>query len=288
MRTERLVQHLLGLAAACSVAVTVLIFGFMVILGLPLITGGAFFQMFTSPWLPSQAVYGIAPMMVGTVSIAGLALAFSFPVSLGCAALISVLGTGPLPALLHRLVRFMTGIPTVVYGFAGIFVLVPMIREWVGRGSGMCIFSAALLLAVLVAPTMILFFSDSFSSVPKAYLTAADALGATPVQKLFHVVIPCSWRGLITGVVLALGRALGDTLIALMIAGNATAMPGSVLDPARTLTAHIALVVAADFDSLEFRTLFACGIILYVCTTLMVIFTRRVGAVSERRLWRSA
>ncbi|MCB2147171.1 MAG: ABC transporter permease subunit [Deltaproteobacteria bacterium] len=285
MRTERLVQRLLGLAAGCSVAVTLLIFGFMVILGLPLATGGTFFRMFTSAWLPHQGVYGIAPMVAGTLSIASLAVVFSVPVSLGCAALISVLGSGPLPALLHRLVRFMTGIPTVVYGFAGIFLLVPLVREWAGRGSGMCILSAALLLGVLIAPTMILFFSDSFASVPRTYLEAAEALGATPVQKLLHVVIPCSWRGLTSGVVLALGRAVGDTLIALMIAGNATAMPGSVLEPARTLTAHIALVVAADFDSLEFRTLFACGIILYLCTTVMVIFTRRIGAAWEQQRW---
>jgi phosphate transport system permease protein len=230
---------------------------------------------------------GIAPMIVGTLVIAGLAMVFSFPVSLGCAALISGLGRGPLPALLHRMVCFMTGIPTVVYGFAGIFLLVPIIREWAGRGSGLCVLSAALLLAVLIAPTMILFFVDAFSSVPRSYLIAADALGATTVQRLVHVTIPNAWRGLTSGVVLASGRAVGDTLIALMIAGNAAVLPESLLDPARSLTAHIALVVAADFDSLEFRTLFACGIVLYLCTTVMVILTRRIGGAREKHQWQA-
>jgi phosphate transport system permease protein len=285
MRNEPLVRCLLGAAAAFSVAVTLLIFGFMVVLGAPLLKGGTFLQIFIAPWSPAQGIYGIAPMIVGTLAIAGLGLVFSFPVSLGCAALISGLGQGPLPALLHRLVRFMTGIPTVVYGFAGIFLLVPLVREWAGRGSGLCILSAALLLAVLIAPTMILFFVDAFFSVPRSYLAAAEALGATPVQRLVHVIIPCSWRGLTSGVVLASGRAVGDTLIALMIAGNAAVLPGSLLEPARTLTAHIALVVAADFDSLEFRTLFACGIVLYLCTTIMVMLTRRIGSASEERQW---
>ena len=268
-----------------SVAVTLMIFGFMIVLGAPLIKDGAFLAIFTAPWLPGQGQVGIAPMIVGTLVIAGLALAFSFPVSLGCAALISGLGRGPLPALLNRLVRFMTGIPTVVYGFAGIFLLVPIIREWAGRGSGLCILSAALLLSVLIAPTMILFFVDAFAAVPRSYLVAAKALGATAVQRFVHIMIPGAWRGLTSGVVLASGRAVGDTLIALMIAGNAAVLPESLMDPARTLTAHIALVVAADFDSLEFRTLFACGIVLYLCTTAMVILTRRLGSATEKRQW---
>ena len=283
MQRQQLVQFLLGLAAAVSVAATVLIFGFMVVLGLPLVSSGAFFNLFTSAWLPQQGLYGIAPMVAGTVAIAGLALLFSLPLSLGCAALISTLATGWLPSLLHRMVRFMTGIPTVVYGFAGIFLLVPLIRQLAGRGSGLCILSAALLLAILIAPTMILFFADSFAAVPRSYLAAADACGATPVQKLIHVIIPCSWRGLTTGTILALGRAVGDTLIALMIAGNATAWPTTPIDPARTLTAHIALVVAADFDSLEFRTLFACGILLYAFTTVTVIAARRLINGKQRR-----
>ncbi len=267
-----------------SVAASLLIFGFMVILGLPLISSGAFFDLFTAPWLPRQGLYGIAPMVAGTMAIAGMALVFSLPLSLGCASLIGVLGGGRLSSWLHRLVRFMTGIPTVVYGFTGIFLLVPLVRQMAGRGSGMCILSAALLLAILIAPTMILFFTDSFAAVPKSYLSAADACGATPVQKLLYVMIPCSWRGLTTGTVLALGRAVGDTLIALMIAGNAAAWPTSPIDPARTLTAHIALVVAADFDSLEFRTLFACGIMLYLFTTVTVITARRLLSATTEKL----
>lgn len=222
-------------------------------------------------------------MILGTLVIATLAMLFSLPISLGSAALISGLGGGPFPLFLHRMVRFMTGIPTVVYGFAGIFLLVPMVREWGGQGSGLSVLSAALLLSLLIAPTMILLFMDAFGRVPRSYLMAAKALGATPVQCFVHVMLPNAWRGLAGGVVLASGRAIGDTLIALMIAGNAVLAPDSVLDPARTLTAHIALVVAADFDSLEFRTLFACGIVLYLCTLVMILVARWIGAAPGPR-----
>ena len=278
---QRLFRWFLASAAAISAAGTLFMFGFMVVLGMPLVAEGGFLELFSAPWQPAQGVYGIAPMIVGTMAIAGLAMLFSIPVSFGCAALIGGLGRGPLPPLLLRLVRFMTGIPTVVYGFAGIFLLVPLVRQWAGQGSGFCILSAALLLAVLVAPTMILMFCDSFNAVPPSYLNAAKALGATPVQCLVHVVIPNSWRGLTSGVILAAGRAVGDTLIALMIAGNAAVFPGSLLTPARTLTSHIALVVAADFDSLEFRTLFACGVVLYLVTTILVMVVRRMNVASE-------
>jgi phosphate transport system permease protein len=255
----------------------------MVILGLPLIEEGHFFRSFAQPWRPDEGVYGIYPMIVGTLSISFLALFFAVPLGLGCACLMRLLSNNPLSVLLRRLVEFMTGIPTVIYGFVGVFVLVPFIRELFKHGSGMCILSAALLLSILIAPTMILFFADSFERVPAAYLDAVDALGGTPVQKLIHVVIPSSLPGITAGIVLALGRAMGDTLIALMVAGNAVAVPESVLDSARTLTSHIALIIAADFDSIEFRALFACGIVLYVFTTVGVIAVRRMGAVAEKR-----
>ncbi len=281
MRAERIIESLLRAAALASASVSVLIFAFMAYLGYPLVENGRLGNLFTRPWLPDQGLYGIYPMIVGTLWIASLALLFGFPLSLGYAALIQLTmdRKSAFSRLLRKVAEIMTGIPTVVYGFVGIFLLVPFIRRWLGGGSGMCILSAALLLAVVISPTMILFFTDSFARVPREHLRVVDALGGRPAQKLLYVVLPRSLRGIICGLVLASGRAMGDTLIALMVAGNAVAVPGSVSDSARTLTAHIALVTAADFDSLEFRTLFACGIVLYLMTTLTVT---TVGVLSRR------
>ncbi len=281
MRAERIIESLLRAAALASASVSVLIFAFMAYLGYPLVEKGQLGNLFTRPWLPDQGLYGIYPMIVGTLWIASLALLFGFPLSLGYAALIQLTTDrkSAFSRLLRKVAEIMTGIPTVVYGFVGIFLLVPFIRRWLGGGSGMCILSAALLLSVVISPTMILFFTDSFARVPREHLRAVDALGGRPAQKLLYVVLPRSLRGIGCGLVLAFGRAMGDTLIALMVAGNAVAVPGSISDSARTLTAHIALVTAADFDSLEFRTLFACGLVLYLMTSLTVT---TVGMLSGR------
>jgi len=279
---EHFAEKFFWFAAVLSLAVTILIFGFMVILGLPLFKGGQFFDLLSKPWLPDHDTLGIYPMIVGTLSISLLGLGFAFPLSLGCSAFISVLGPKGLSKILKKTVQLMTGIPTVIYGFVGIFLLVPIIREVFERGSGMCILSASFLLCILVCPTMILFFTDSFDQVPKSFLDAVDALGGNKAQKILYVILPYSWRGILTGLILALGRAMGDTMIALMVAGNAVALPDSVLDSARTLTAHIALVIAADFESLEFKTLFACGIILYLFTTVIALSVRSI----ESKPWR--
>jgi phosphate transport system permease protein len=280
---ETIWERLFLLCAIASVVVTVLIFGFMVVLGLPLFKGGQFFHLVTQPWAPSRHAYGIYPMIVGTVAIASLGVAIAFPVSLGCASLISVLAPRLFSQFLRRVVQLMTGVPTVIYGFVGVFLLVPLVRDVSQRGSGMCILSAALMLAVLISPTMILFFADSFEHVPRSYLNAVDALGGRPVQKFIYVMVPCAWKGILTGCILGIGRALGDTLIALMIAGNAIHVPNSPLDSARVLTAHIALVIAADYDSLEFKSIFACGVVLYVFTTLVVLAVRSLGTVGRRQ-----
>jgi phosphate transport system permease protein len=134
---------------------------------------------------------------------------------------------------------------------------------------------------VLISPTLILFFSDAFARVPTAWLRAAEALGCSRIQTFFHVILPRSLKGLASGVVLALGRALGDTLIGLMLAGNAVGMPHSPLDPARTLTAHIALLMAADFESLEFRIIFACGLLLYLVSLGLTLLVRSLDRGRE-------
>ncbi|MDY6843725.1 MAG: ABC transporter permease subunit, partial [Thermodesulfobacteriota bacterium] len=129
----------------------------------------------------------------------------------------------------------------------------------------------------LILPTVVLFLSDAFSSVPKHYLDVADALGATPVQKLLYVIIPSAWKGMISGLVLAAGRAVGDTLISLMIAGNALQIPRGLSDSARTLTSHIALIIASDYESPEFKSIFICGLILFLFTMFIVCIVRFFG-----------
>ena len=281
---EKTIEKLLFLSAFFSAFVTFSIFIFLFVLGLPLFSGGRFFSIITEPWAPYLGFFGIYPMIIGTLIISLMTMALAFPLSLGCAILISVVDKGKVSRLLCKTVESMTGIPTGIYGFVGIFLLVPLVREIFNAGSGMCIFSAVLMMTLLVSPTMILLFCDSFERVPRSYGNAVLAVGGTEIQKFLYVTLPHSLPGILVGFTLALGRAVGDTLIALMLAGNAVQTPVSPLDSARTLTSHIALVFAADYESMEFKAIFACAIFLYLFTTLLVImvkfFAGRRNAIS--------
>jgi len=278
---ELVAERLLCLSALASSAITLAILVFLVIMGLPLMRAGGVLPLLSRPWAPFQGDFGIFPMMVGTCAISLASLVLAFPLSLGCSFLIAAVAPSSVSRGFRRLIELMTGIPTVVYGFVGIFLLVPIVRELFRSGSGMSILTAALVLGIMITPTMTLFFCDSFDRIPKSYLAAAEALGASRTQQLLHVMLPLAKKGMLSGVLLALGRAVGDTLIALMLAGNAVQVPTSVLEPARTLTAHIALVMAADYESLEFRSIFTCGIVLYLFTLTVTFVVRAMGSAKD-------
>lgn len=275
---EEIAQILFAGAALLSALVPLGVFGFMILLSMPVLESGMLWKILTDPWSPDHGQFGILSMMVGTCYIALLSLSMSFPLSLGCSFFIQITHRNGPGRLLKKTVQMMTAIPTVIYGFVGIFLLVPFVRSLFSYGSGMSILSASIMLALLISPTMILFFSQSFARVPKSFIDAVDALGGMPFQKLFYVILPHAWPGIVTGVVLAFGRAMGDTLVALMLSGNSVMLPSSILDSARTLTAHIAMIIASDFDSMEFKTIFVCGGVLYLMTCLGVFAAR----LSER------
>ncbi len=285
--TDKAIETLFFLAAFISGLMICAIFGFLLIPGLPLFSDGRILSILTGPWAPHLGQFGIYPMIVSTLAITLLTMIFAFPLSLGCAALISMESqtrfNRAFSRLLRKTVEMMTGIPTVVYGFIGIFLLVPLVRNIFHAGSGMCILTAALMLTLLVSPSMILLFGDSFESVPRAHKEAVLALGGTAVQQFLYVTLPHAKPGILVGTLLACGRALGDTLIALMIAGNAVQVPGSLLDSGRTLTAHIALVFAADYHSPEFQAIFACALILYLLSGALALTARWIHDYRENR-----
>jgi phosphate transport system permease protein len=276
---EKTFQLLFAGASFLCAAVTLCVLGFMILLSMPVLNSGMLSNILTDPWSPDHGQFGIVSMMVGTCYIAVLSLAISFPISLGCSFFIRITHRKGPGRLLKKMVELMTAVPTVIYGFVGVFLLVPVVRDLFSYGSGMSILSASIMLGLVISPTMILFFSQSFDRVPTSFVDAVDALGGTPFQKLFHIILPHAWPGILTGLVLAFGRAMGDTLIALMLSGNSVMLPSSILDSARTLTAHIAMIIASDFDSIEFKTIFVCGAVLYLLTGLGVFAAR----MSQRR-----
>ncbi|MFH0784963.1 MAG: ABC transporter permease subunit [Pseudomonadota bacterium] len=280
---NRLPVHLFRLAAFAGGLLTVAVFVMMLVLGWPLLSSGQFFTLLKTEWRPSHAAYGIYPMLIGSLSISVLALFFSLPISLGTAFVASTLAPRPLRKAIQGLVRMMAGIPTVVYGFVAVFLLVPFMREQITGGSGLNILTASSVLALLIAPTMIVFFVSGLSNVQQSYCLAVDALGGRQVQKLLYLQVPQAWPTILAGIIMGFGRAMGDTLISLMVAGNSVVVPQAVSDSGRTLTAHIALVIAADFSGMQFKSIFACGLILYIFTVFVVIFLRFLGGKLKRQ-----
>ena len=277
-------EYLFLTAAVFSGLLTVAVFFFLFLFGLPLMQSGQLADLLFSSWSPDKGLYGIYPMLTTSLTLAILSMLISFPVSLGCSFIITSLAPVRLRRVLLTMIRVMTGIPTVVYSFAALFLLVPLMRNLIGHGSGMSILTAAPVLALVIAPTMILFFVNSFNKVSSSFTLAVDALGGSEIQKLLYVIIPQAWPGIVNGVLLGFGRAMGDTMVSLMLAGNSTAVPESVTESARTLTAHIALVMAFDFDSMEFKSIFVCGLFLYILTAaLMLLFRMSTAYFSERK-----
>ncbi len=281
-RPARGLEYLFPAAAAAGGLFTLAILAFLLVFGFPLLVDGRLAGLLLSPWEPDRGLFGIYPMALASLLLALSALVIGVPLSLGTSCVISTLAGPGLRRFLMHGVRLMAAIPTVVYSFAALFLLVPLMRRLLGAGSGLGLLTAAPVLALLVSPTMIIFFTNSFNRVERQVLLAADALGATGPQKLLFVILPAAWPGILNGMLLGFGRAMGDTMVSLMLAGNSPVVPGSVVDPARTLTAHIALVMAADFDSMEFRSVFVCGLVLYAMTGLLMLCFRLVAALGRR------
>jgi phosphate transport system permease protein len=278
---ERAVRRALSLAAIIAGSISGLIFFFLFYFSLPILSSGLIADFLTRGWEPEKGLLGIFPMIVGTVYIAGLAMIWATPIGIGLAAFIQVFAPKPLGKILRWTVEFMTGIPTVVYGFAALFFLVPAIRRIFSYGTGLSVLTASVMLALLVLPTITLIAQDRLAAVPKSQVLAALSLGASRMETFLHVLLPGAWRGLISAVVLGAGRAVGDTLIALMLAGNAVSLPGSLLDSARTLTAHIALVTAADYESLSFKAIFVCGLVLFIFAGSNIVLLRFVEKLKK-------
>lgn len=256
----------LSYAAFLVIAGTVLLFCMILAAALP-----AFFEPgpgspFGWVWQPYQGAFGILPMCLGSLALASFALILGWPLSLFvCGFLLTE--ESPLLAPFRRaasvLVRWMTTIPTVVYGFAAVFLLTPLIRRAFG-GSGMCLLAAGLILTLEILPTMVLVMLAGLGPRLSRLCPWGQALGFSRLGLFRLFVLPRSRRTLAAAAVLGFGRAAGDTLIPLMLAGNAVQVPQGLLSSIRTLTAHMALVTSNEVGGAAYGSLFCAGLILLV------------------------
>jgi len=221
--------------------------------------------IFGMDWNPDVGKYGIFPMIIGSFCITLLALIFSVPFGVGCAIYLSEIAPKYVKKFLRPSIEILTAIPSVVYGFIGMILLVPTLRNVFNINPGFGWFASSLILSIMILPTITTLSEEAIRSVPEEIKEGSFALGATKWQTIKHVVIPLAMDGILASIILGMGRAIGETMAVLMIAGNWPVIPTSIFSPVRPLTSHIVLnIKEASANSPIYYAMFATGLVLFL------------------------
>lgn len=260
---EKVMKLLFFLTALVSIAAVILICIFLFASGIPAIKEiGVFKFLLGTSWKPANNLYGILPMIVGSFYVTAGALIIGVPIGILTAVFMARFAPRSIYAPLKAAVNLMAGIPSVVYGFFGLVVLVPFIREAFG-GGGMSVLTASVLLGLMILPTIISVSETSIRAVPESYYEGGLALGASHERSVFFTVLPAAKSGIFAGVVLGIGRAVGETIAVMMVAGNQAVIPDSMLSGVRTLTTNIVLEMGYSTD-LHREALIGTAVVLFV------------------------
>jgi phosphate ABC transporter permease protein PstC len=278
-RNEKLIRLGLLLVAFSAVSILLVITIFIFGEGTPVMFRyGLQKFLFSLDWFPLEKSYGLLPMVIGSLFVTAGALVIGVPFGLACAIVLTEFSSKRLRRILKPIIELLAGIPSVVYGFIGVVILVPFIRDNLG-GPGLSVLAASIILGIMILPTIISISIDSLEAVPRTYREGSIALGATRWQTTRMVMFPAAKSGIIASIILGMGRAIGETMAVIMIAGNAATIPRSLLDPVRTLTSNIALEMG--YAAGEHReALFATGVILFL---IIMVLNMIANLTSKRR-----
>ncbi len=266
-----------GFAAAAGICIlaVALICVFLFANGVPAISqiGVADFLLGTK-WKPGNDIYGIFPMIVGSIYATAGAVIVGVPAGFLCAVFLSRFAHKGVCRFLSHGVELLAGIPSVVYGFFGLMVFVPFIRENL-PGKGLSLLAASLILGIMILPTVVTVAKNALDAVPARYYDGALALGGDHERAVFGVVVPAAASGILAGVVLGIGRAIGETMAVVMVAGNSVKIPGSIFDSVRTMTANIVLEMGYAAD-LHRGALIGTGVVLFVFILLITLLLQAI------------
>jgi len=273
---DRWTSRLLFLAACSSTAVLAAIALFIFKEGVPIMArSGLGHFLFGTTWAPLDGQFGILPFIVGSLAVTAGALALGVPLGVACAFYLAEFAPRQWVGVLKPAIELLAGIPSVVYGFMGVMWLAPLIRNHLG-GPGLSILAASCVLAIMILPTIVGVSVDSIQAISRRYKEGALALGATDWQALWRVQWPAARSGILAGVILGMGRAVGETMAVIMVSGNATQIPDSLLDSARTLTANIAIEMGYAVGAHR-QALFATGVVLFFFIMILNTIALRVA-----------
>lgn len=281
---EKAMQWVFFLTAVTSIAAVVIICIFLFCNGVPAMAEIGFFDFVGGQkWAPTNvpASYGIFDMIIASIYVTAGAIIIGVPIGILTAVFLARFCPAPLYKVLKPATELLAGIPSIVYGFFGLTVVVPFIRDNFG-GDGSSWLAASIVLGVMILPTIIGVSESAIKAVPESYYEGALALGATKERSVFKTILPASKSGVLAGVVLGIGRALGETMAVVLIAGNKVQIPHSVTDGLRTLTANIVLEMGYS-TGLHRQALIATGVVLFVFVLLITLSMQAIKSRSEKR-----
>jgi phosphate transport system permease protein len=282
---EILITRSINIAGASAILFVVMIFIFLLREGAPALTEIPLPTLFSRRWYPIEDYFGILPLISGTIIVTIGAGMVAIPLGLASAIYIAEIAPRWAREILKPLVEVLGGLPSVLLGFLGILVVAPFIRTFLNIPTGLTAFSGSLLLGGMAIPTIVSVAEDALDAVPRTYRQAAEAMGATRWQTIWRVTLPAARSGVLTAIMLGIGRALGETMTVMMVTGNAAVMPSglsSLFQPVRTMTATIAAEMGEVANgSVHYHALFLIGIILFLIslavnlTAASVVFRQR-------------
>ena len=260
---EKIMEGVFLLAACASILAVVIICVFLFVNGIPAMKKIGVFNFLTGVnWAPSNGVFGIMPMILGSIYVTAGACIFGVPIGIFTAVFMAKFCPKKLYKFLKPMIELMAGIPSVIYGFFGLVVIVPLISDIFG-GNGSSILTASILLGIMILPTIITVSESTIRAVPETYYEGALALGANHERSIFLAMLPAAKSGILAGVILGLGRAIGETMAVIMVAGNQARIPTNLLKGVRTLTANIVIEMGYAAD-LHREALIATAVVLFV------------------------
>jgi len=284
---EFAVEQLIRLMGVSAIGLVLLIFLFLIKEGGPALLEVPLSNLMGQRWYPTFDIYGLAPLILGSLLVTAGAIAISLPLGVATAVFIGEIAPEWVREILKPVIEIIAGIPSVVVGFIGLQIVSPLVREFTGAPTGLTALTGVFLLAYMALPTIISIAEDALDAVPQSYRNAAYALSATEWQTIWRVVLPAARPGIITAVMLGVGRAIGETMTVMMVAGNAARMPlglDALLRPVRTMTATIAAEMGeVARGSTHYHVLFVVGLALFIVTfainlaAAMTIFRRERG-----------
>ena len=276
---EKVSKNIFFISSLIAVLSLLLIIGFVFYKGLTsfIFKGSSFADFLTgTDWLPVSEKFGIAPMVVASIIATIGALIIGVPVGILTAVFIAEVAPKRLAKIISPAVELLAGIPSVLYGIFGLAVIVPNIQNIFNLPKGQSLLAIIIVLSIMMLPTIISVSETAIRAVPKAYKEGSLALGASKIETIFKVILPAAKSGILAAVVLGIGRALGETMAVILVAGNSPVMPSSLMDSVRPLTTNIALEMGYAFGTHQ-EMLFATGVVLFTFILILNLVLNKLS-----------